>query len=94
MRTQNTLAARPTAAIRHLLILVIFKIELSDHNLDVRLGGSLQQLLQPHQTWQRKCNPLWALVGVLSNIVGTLIILIQYGEAPPSETFYKITVSL
>ena len=48
--TEHTrqLGAQPTAAIRHLLILVIFEIELSDHNLDVGLGGSLQQLLQPH----------------------------------------------
>ena len=32
-----------------LLVLLILEAELPDHDLDVRLGGSLQQLLQPHQ---------------------------------------------
>ena len=32
-----------------LLVFIIFKAELSDHDLDVRLGGRLQQLLQPHE---------------------------------------------
>ena len=32
-----------------LLVLLILEAELPDHDLDVGLGGSLQQLLQPHQ---------------------------------------------
>ena len=32
-----------------LLVLLILEAELPDHDLDVRLGRSLQQLLQPHQ---------------------------------------------
>ena len=32
-----------------LLVFIVFKAELSDHDLDVRLGGGLKQLLQPHE---------------------------------------------
>ena len=31
------------------LVFIIFKAELPDHDLDVRLGGRLQQLLQPDE---------------------------------------------
>ena len=31
------------------LFFIVFKAELPDHDLDVRLGGGLEQLLQPHE---------------------------------------------
>ena len=52
-----------------LLVLLILEAELPDHDLDVRLGGSLQQLLQPHQA---------------------SVVLVEDGEALPTETFDEI----